>query len=107
LIYVAKARVAHAHAMTFRSFWCLHYRYGRGAWGFRQARARRGAGPVRVEPLSFYWGLVTYPLKSRGLSGVRLAACLVLAQLANAVGFVSEACRAQAGVQASSRRVPS
>jgi GT2 family glycosyltransferase len=107
LIYVATARVAHAHAMTFRSFWRQHYRYGRGAWGFRQARARRGAGPVRIEPLAFYWGLVTYPLKRRGPAGVRLAARLVLAQLANAVGFLSEACRAQTGGQASSRRVPS
>ncbi len=107
LIHVAAARVAHAHAMTIGSFWCQHYRYGRGAWGFRQARAQRGAGPVHVEPLAFYWGLVTYPLKGRGLSGIGLAARLVLAQLANAVGFLAEACRAHAGLQPSSPRVPS
>ena len=39
--------------------------------------------------------------------GIGLAARLVLAQLANAVGFLSEACRAQAGLQPSSPRVPS
>ncbi len=106
LVYVPAARVSHEHAMTLRSFWRQHYVYGRGAWGFRQARARRGAGPVRVEPLSFYWGLVTYPLQHHGASGVRLAARLVLAQAANAAGFLSEAARAQARLQASSSRMP-
>lgn len=103
LIYVAEARVAHAHPMTLRSFWRQHYGYGRGAWGFRRARATRGAGPVRVEPLSFYWGLVTYPLRRRGFRGIRLAARLALAQLANAAGFLSEAFRARAGAQTWSR----
>jgi GT2 family glycosyltransferase len=103
LIYAADARVAHAHPMTCRSFWRQHYSYGRGAWGFRRARAKRGAGPVRVEPIAFYWGLVTYPFKRRGLSGFRLAARLVLAQLANAAGFASEAFRFQARLHTWSR----
>jgi GT2 family glycosyltransferase len=103
LLYVPDARVEHAHAMTFRSFCRQHYTYGRGAWGFRKARAKRGAGPVRVEPLSFYWGLVTYPLRCRGLSGTRLTARLILAQLANAAGFLSEAVRGRTGLQASTR----
>jgi GT2 family glycosyltransferase len=103
LIYLPDARVEHAHAMTFRSFWRQHYTYGQGAWGFRQARAQRGADPMRVEPLSFYWGLITYPLRRRGLSGIRLTARLILAQLANAAGFLSQAVHGQAGLPASTR----
>ncbi len=94
LIYVPGARVSHAHPLTLRTFWRQHYTYGRGAWGFRQARALHGAGGVRVEPLTFYWGLVTYPLRHRGPSGVQFSARLLLAQIANAIGFATEAFRA-------------
>ena len=103
LIYVADARVAHAHPMSSGSFWRQHYVYGRGAWGFRCARAKRGAGPVRVEPLSFYRGLVTYPIERHGLRGIGLAVRLALAQVANAAGFLSEALRGRTGLPTWSR----
>jgi glycosyltransferase involved in cell wall biosynthesis len=98
LIYVPDARVSHAHPLTLRTFWRQHYTYGRGAWGFRQSKARDGVRGVRVEPLTFYWGLITHPLRHRGPSGARFSARLLFAQIANAIGFAAEAVRGRAGM---------
>ena len=93
LVSAPDAVVWHAHDLGPVSFWRQHVTYGRGAWQYRQARAARHAGRIRVEPLSFYTGLLAAPLRAHGLSGLPHALLLVLAQVANLVGFARESLR--------------
>lgn len=89
LIYAPEVLVYHAHALTFRTFFWQHFNYGRGAFGFRQARAQRDQGRIKVEPLSFYLNLLQYPFsQAQGRWAMLLAALLVVSQVANAAGFV-------------------
>ena len=87
LAFAPAAIVRHSHDLSFARFVRQHFTYGRGAWGFRKALAARH-GRVKVEPLSFYRGLVGYPLRQRGLRGLPHVALLGVAQVANAGGFV-------------------
>ena len=96
LIGVRDAVVYHAHAMTAASFWRQHFEYGRGAWGYRRARAARAGAPVRVEPWRFYRDLLLCPVRAHGWRGVGLVGLVGLAQMANALGFLVEAVRARA-----------
>lgn len=95
LVAVPDAVVFHAHPLTLRRFVRQHFEYGRGAWDYRRARAARAGRPVRIEPWTFYRDLLLYPIRTHGWRGGRLAALVVLAQTANAVGFFVEALRAR------------
>ncbi|MBK5295719.1 MAG: glycosyltransferase [Vicinamibacteria bacterium] len=95
LVAVPDAVVLHAHPLTFGGFWRQHFEYGRGAWGYRRARAARAGAPVRIEPWRFYRDLLWYPVRAHGWRGVSLAGLVVLAQTANALGFLVEATRAR------------
>jgi len=99
ILIVDDAVVAHAHELTAGRFWRQHFNYGRGAWGFRNARLERGADRVRVEPWRFYRDLVWYPVRTHGLRGLPMSALVAVAQLANALGFAAELIQ--------SRRAPS
>lgn len=91
LRYCPEALVHHWHRMSLRSFTRQHRNYGRGAMVFHAARARRQNAPIRMEPLRFYLGLVTYPLrKVGGLRGALLVLLLAWSQVVNAVGFFLE-----------------
>jgi hypothetical protein len=57
-----------------------------------------------VEPLAFYWGLLTWPVRRHGLAGLRHAALIAMAQVANAAGFFREAARERHAPQVTSRR---
>jgi hypothetical protein len=68
-----------------------HFHYGRGAFLYRKAQARRTSGQIRFEPLSFYTRLVLYPFsKMKGWRALALTLLLLLSQTANAAGFVWE-----------------
>ena len=95
LMAVPDAVVLHAHPLSWRTFLRQHYEYGRGAWGYRCARAARAGAPVRVEPWSFYRNLLMYPIRVHGWRGAWLTALVGLAQTANAVGFLVEAVRSR------------
>ena len=95
LVAVPEAVVHHAHPLTLRRFLRQHFEYGRGAWGYRRARAARAGAPVRVEPWRFYRDLLRYPMRSHGWRGGHLVALVALAQVANAAGFGVEAVRAR------------
>jgi GT2 family glycosyltransferase len=91
VIYAPEVVVHHAHALTPRTFWQQHFRYGRGAFRFHQMRAQRSQGRIRREPLPFYLQLVRYPFSHEpSWRAVRCAALLVMAQVANAGGFFWE-----------------
>jgi glycosyltransferase involved in cell wall biosynthesis len=94
LVYEPRAIVRHEHAMSLWSFTRQHLNYGRGAWAFHQARARRATGPVAVEPWSFYARLVTFPLThSGGPRAAALAALLIWSQVTNVAGYFLERVR--------------
>ncbi len=95
LIRVPHAVVLHAHSLTWRGFLRQHFEYGRGAWAYRLARAARHAARVRVEPWTFYRDLLTYPVRTSGWGSLHLSGLVVVAQAANAAGFLAEALRAR------------
>ena len=61
LVAVPEAVVLHAHALTPGGFVRQHFDYGRGALGYRRARAARAGAPLRIEPWAFYRDLLLYP----------------------------------------------
>jgi glycosyltransferase involved in cell wall biosynthesis len=91
MAYAPEARVDHSHHLSLRRFWRQHFNYGRGAYCFHQVRARRAAAQVKVEPLEFYWRLLTYPVtRQPQLQGLLLSGLLFVSQVANVVGFFWE-----------------
>jgi GT2 family glycosyltransferase len=92
--YVPEAVVRHAHPLDLRRFWHQHFAYGRGAYRLRVARARRGAGSVKIEPPRFYLGLLLAGKRSSPSQTLRLVSLLGLSQVANAAGFFYELRRA-------------
>jgi cellulose synthase/poly-beta-1,6-N-acetylglucosamine synthase-like glycosyltransferase len=88
MIYAPEVLVWHYHLLTCKNFLNQHFRYGRGAFYFRQACARSGCKGSRVEPLSFYLNLMHTPFKlTKGPRAPLLAALLFLTQCANAAGY--------------------
>jgi glycosyltransferase involved in cell wall biosynthesis len=91
---VAEAVVHHAHHLNALSFWRQHLNYGLGAAVFHRTRARRRGEPLKMEPLSFYTGMLLFPLRrERPLRGLAIACLLVMAQAANAAGFFAASIR--------------
>jgi GT2 family glycosyltransferase len=89
--YAPDAVILHRHRLGLRSFWKQHWNYGRGAFHFHQARAGRGGGPLRPEPLGFYVGMLRYPFRHESLArGAVHAKLLGMAQFANALGYFRE-----------------
>jgi GT2 family glycosyltransferase len=94
MVYAPHAIVYHAHNLSLREFWQQHSYYGRGAVRFRRARARRQQESVQVEPFRFYVNLLRYPFVTlRGARAWSVVGLLMIAQVANALGFCLEAMR--------------
>lgn len=93
MTYAPEALVYHAHALTFRSFCQQHFNYGRGAFRFHRARARRASGRL-TQDLGFYASLLSSPRRpfsqARGRQVLLLAVLLAVWQGVNAAGFVWE-----------------
>ncbi len=93
LIFCPDAVIDHAHVMGLPGFWRQHFSYGRGAWRFHRARARRGTGQLEVEG-SFYLKCFRQALRTQPpRRAISLAALLGVWQLANTAGFFCEALR--------------
>ncbi len=91
LFYEPKAVVRHAHDLSFSSFCRQHFRYGRGAHHYARARALNQEESVKIEPVSFYTGMLRRPFKSqRGLSALCGTTLLAVSQAANAAGYFYE-----------------
>jgi glycosyltransferase involved in cell wall biosynthesis len=98
LLLEPTAVVLHAHPVDLAGFVRKHFEYGRGAFRFRRARARRHGDRLRLEPPRFYAGLVLTPFRhDRRARSALLAALLVVSQLANAAGFLAEGLRRRGG----------
>lgn len=83
------AVVRHMRELTPAEFWRQHFGYGRGAWSFHAARARRGWGRFAIEP-GFYAALAREVRRHRE-HRPSLALLALVSQIANAVGFAREA----------------
>lgn len=89
--YAPQATILHAHALSLKSFWRQHFGYGRGAFCFHKARARRTEDTIKVEPIKFYTDLLTYPLKHKEVDGpLQVSGLFLLSQVATATGFFWE-----------------
>ena len=89
LLYVPDAVVRHGHVLSLVRFWRQHANYGHGASDLRRARVERGMPKMRIEPLSFYLGLVAYPLRRASSRRWSLVGLMVVSQVANATGFLT------------------
>jgi glycosyltransferase involved in cell wall biosynthesis len=98
LRYTPEALVSHAHPLGFGTLCWQHFTYGRGAFSFHRMRAERGDGPVRIEPLSFYLNMFTYPFKNASVRHPMSVSCLLMmTQAANASGYFLERVRDRKG----------
>lgn len=97
LLHVPEAVVGHAHAMDLRGFWRQHAGYGSGAAVLHDVLAERGGDGVRVEPPSFYTGMLARPFRSLPLRRAAPVSALVgVSQLATAAGFARARFRSDA-----------
>jgi glycosyltransferase involved in cell wall biosynthesis len=91
LVFVSEATVRHSHPLTLHTFLNQHFGYGRGAYHFHRSHQPCPLILPPVEPISFYFKLLTYPWRFRG--GHRrwwISSCLALSQVAGLIGYVSE-----------------
>ncbi len=86
LAYEPAAVVRHAHRMRAGGFLAQHAGYGTGAWRFRAAQTASGRPRAPFE-LAFYERLA----REAAHSSASVAALVVAAQVANAIGFASAA----------------
>lgn len=93
--YAPRALVDHFHELKLRSFTTQHFGYGRGAHGYHQRRAERGEARVRLEPMRFYTGLLSYPMRRHSpAKAFGIAVLMFVSQAANASGYFFEKARA-------------
>jgi GT2 family glycosyltransferase len=91
MIYAPEVHVYHAHKLTLSTFWRQHFNYGRGAFCFHARRSQRTEGRIKVEPLKFYFNLLTYPLLQKSSQpGILVSVLFVVSQVANVAGFFRE-----------------
>lgn len=89
--YIPEAEIDHAHYLTLRKFWRQHFNYGRGAYFFHQIRSQRLQTKMKVEPISFYLNLLTYPFWHKSLiQGTLIFSLFWLSQVANVTGFFQQ-----------------
>lgn len=91
MVYAPNVEIYHAHQLSLAKFWRQHFNYGRGAFCFHQLRARRTTKPIKVEPLTFYFRLLTFPFAKRSTQpALLLSGLMLLSQVANVAGFFRE-----------------
>ena len=94
LVYASEAIVEHSPTGGMHEYCRRHFNYGRGAYYFHRLKSNGTGWPLNRTSLQFYWNLLKYPLNQRcGHNYVTLTTLLILSQLANALGFFSEAVR--------------
>ncbi|HUQ48351.1 MAG TPA: glycosyltransferase [Gemmatimonadaceae bacterium] len=89
--YIPDAVVNHAHHLTFGSLQRQHFSYGRGALPYWRKASGKNWSSLKVEPLSFYIGMLTHPFTENVPNPALIAALIVVSQISNAMGFAYEA----------------
>ena len=94
MVYVPTAQIEHFHYLSLISFCRQHFGYGRGAFCFHQIRSQRAAKAIEVEPLSFYFQLLSYPFSQTvAQPKVLISSLFFVSQVANVAGFFWEKLR--------------
>ncbi|MEA5577806.1 glycosyltransferase family 2 protein [Anabaena sp. UHCC 0451] len=89
--YAQEAIVYHAHYLTLTTFYRQHFNYGRGAFLFHKTYSQRHPQQKSIQPWSFYFKLLTYPLKQKySQPAVLLCFLILLSQIATTLGMVTE-----------------
>ncbi|HZK78731.1 MAG TPA: glycosyltransferase family A protein [Gemmatimonadaceae bacterium] len=103
--YSPSVTIHHAHHLTLRTLQKQHFSYGRGALPYWR-KSSAGSGRIRVEPLSFYAGMMAHPFSQHIQRPALVASLILISQVANAAGFAYEAFRTRghAGAILESRR---
>ncbi|MEM8630062.1 MAG: glycosyltransferase [Pseudomonadota bacterium] len=91
LVYAPEALVDHYHSMTFAKYWRQHTNYGAGAFRLHEVLEDRQAETPKREPFAFYAGLMAWPLRTRGLFGLRQSVLMAISQFAMVNGYASAA----------------
>ncbi|RMG93460.1 MAG: glycosyltransferase [Chloroflexi bacterium] len=89
LVFVPDAVVQHRQLLNGWSFWQQQWRYGRGAWQWRQRYA--GERGRKVANWRFYWQLIRYPGTAvTGPQRLPLTILFLIAQIAVGTGYTYE-----------------
>jgi glycosyltransferase involved in cell wall biosynthesis len=89
--YLPDAIILHSHYLTWSSFCKQHLNYGRGAFHYHQLRSQRQQEKMKVEPLHFYWDLLTFPWgKFNSFQSISMSVLLLISQVYNVIGFFKE-----------------
>ena len=78
--------VYHANPLSLLTLIRQHFNYGQGALPYWEKNSR-GVRDLKVEPLSFYAGMVSFPFRVKRNNAAALSALIALTQVANAAGF--------------------
>lgn len=90
LVYLDGAVIDHYHHLSLARFARQHFNYGRG--GAHLARVRPTTKSKKIEPLSFYWGMLAYPGSLHQMPRAALVSVLIaLSQAFTLSGMVVEA----------------
>lgn len=90
-LYAPRAVVRHCHVLALRGFWRQHFNYGRGAYVYHRTRPEGCGNGVKLEPLSFYLGILRSPFVSPDVEHRAFSTVLLcLSQMANAAGYFAE-----------------
>ena len=91
MVFAPDALVYHLHPLNLATFWSKHFGYGRGARRYWRAHRGRSGEGIRMEPRRFYSRMMSWPLRQQHIRHpLRVAALLLLSQVANTVGFFWE-----------------
>ncbi|WP_423823485.1 glycosyltransferase family A protein [Salinisphaera sp. SPP-AMP-43] len=90
IVFEPAARIDHFHTLDARGFWRQHRNYGRGAVRVHDQRTAASTAGSRFERLSFYAGLVAYPVTAGERQPWRKSALLAVSQAATTAGYLGE-----------------
>jgi len=92
LTQIPGAIVTHCHFLSLASFLRQQFNYGRGGAIYDWLRTQQGANRLRLQPVSFYTNMLGYPWRTEsGWNALIGSVLLLLSQVANAAGFLSQA----------------
>jgi len=94
MIYAPEVIIYHHHHLTLKSFWRQQFNYGRGAYLFHQASAKKTEKQTGMQPASFYTNLLMFSVTEKSTQPAWLVASLFfMSQLAIAFGLLWEKLR--------------
>lgn len=91
--YVPDIVIGHAHRLGPLSFLRQHFGYGRGALPYWRKSGANGVHGIRVEPFSFYLGMLSCAFKRRERYAPIISGLILISQISNACGFAYEGLR--------------